>query len=62
MEPILSFTIKNVLIIRDFYKNRKKRRTKEKMSPKKHPSADNIYETERLILRPMSRQDKDFNL
>ncbi|WP_223598220.1 GNAT family N-acetyltransferase [Chryseobacterium sp. GVT01B] len=30
------------------------------MSLKKHPSADNTYETERLILRPMSREDRDF--
>ncbi|REC80505.1 N-acetyltransferase [Chryseobacterium elymi] len=30
------------------------------MSLEKHPSANNIYETERLILRPMSREDKDF--
>ncbi|MBP1166492.1 MULTISPECIES: GNAT family N-acetyltransferase [unclassified Chryseobacterium] len=30
------------------------------MSSKKHPSANNTYETERLILRPMSREDRDF--
>lgn len=30
------------------------------MTPKKHPSADNTYETERLILRPMSGEDRDF--
>ncbi|WP_312297442.1 GNAT family N-acetyltransferase [Chryseobacterium sp.] len=31
------------------------------MSLKKHPSADNTYETERLILRPMSPlEDRDF--
>ncbi|MDN3695518.1 GNAT family N-acetyltransferase [Chryseobacterium tructae] len=30
------------------------------MSLQKHPSADNTYETERLILRPMSGEDKDF--
>lgn len=30
------------------------------MSLKKHPSADNTYETERLILRPMSAEDRDF--
>ncbi|REC43506.1 GNAT family N-acetyltransferase [Chryseobacterium pennipullorum] len=31
------------------------------MSLKKHPNADNTYETERLILRPMSpAEDRDF--
>lgn len=30
------------------------------MSLEKHPSANNTYETERLILRPMSREDKNF--
>jgi RimJ/RimL family protein N-acetyltransferase len=30
------------------------------MSLQKHPSADNTYETERLILRPMSVEDRDF--
>lgn len=30
------------------------------MSLTKHPNADNVYETERLILRPMSREDRDF--
>ncbi|WP_284462429.1 GNAT family N-acetyltransferase [Chryseobacterium sp.] len=30
------------------------------MSLKKQPNADKIYETERLILRPMSPEDRDF--
>ncbi len=29
------------------------------MTPKKHPKADNTYGTERLILRPMSVEDRD---
>lgn len=30
------------------------------MSLKKHQNADNTYETERLILRPMSAEDREF--
>lgn len=30
------------------------------MSLNKHPNADNTYQTERLILRPMSGEDRDF--
>ena len=41
-------------------KKSKKKKNQRKMSLKKHPSADNTYETERLILRPMSREDSDF--
>jgi ribosomal-protein-alanine N-acetyltransferase len=29
------------------------------MSLKKHPNADKVYETERLIIRPMSPEDRD---